>query len=76
MSKVIDIYPANDFKVVAENAVKILDVGIVIGYDKDGNLEVFGGGMINGKQPVCKDWLWMVEQFNHNLIAGEYGHEG
>lgn len=72
MDKVTSIFPANDFNVVAENAAKELESGIIVGYDKDGYLTIFGGGLIDGKQPVCKDWLWMIESFKQKLINGDY----
>ena len=68
MNNVTNIFPANDFNVVAENASKELESGIIIGYDQDGCLS----GLIDGKQPVCKDWLWMVESFKQKLINGDY----
>lgn len=72
MDKVTSIFPANDFKVVSDNAANEIEAGLIIGYDKDGVLCVFGGGLIDGKQPVCKDWLWMVESFKNKLINGDY----
>lgn len=72
MQKVTSIFPANDFKIVADNAAEEIECGIVIGYDKDGILSVFGGGILDGKQPVCKDWLWMIESFKNKLINGDY----
>ena len=71
-NNVKSIFPANDFRVVAEAAVKDIDVGIIIGYTKDGDLSVFGGGMIGGRQPACKDWLWMIEAFKQKMISGDY----
>ena len=44
---VVNIFPANDFEVVAKNASKSLESGIIIGYDKDGYLEVYVGGLIS-----------------------------
>lgn len=72
MSKVLDIFPANNFKVVCNEAAKTLHVGLILGYDENGDLCVFGGGMTQGRQPVARDWLWLVEAFKHNLIRGEY----
>lgn len=72
MTNVVPFFPANDFKVVAENAAKEIEVGLIIGYDADGSMVVFGGGMLDGKQPVCKDWLWLVENFKTKMIAGDY----
>jgi len=72
MDNVTSIFPANSFRVVADNAAKDIEVGIIIGYDKDGVLSVFGGGLLDGRQPTCKDWLWMVETFKQKMIAGDY----
>ena len=72
MSKVVSIFPANDFAVVCDGAKKELEIGIIIGYTKEGTLEVFGGGLLDGKQPVAKDWLWLVETFKSKLINGDY----
>lgn len=72
MDNVRSIFPANSFKVVADNAANEIEVGIVIGYTKDGKLSVFGGGMLDGRQPACKDWLWMIETFKQKMIAGDY----
>lgn len=72
MSSVTSIYPANDFTVVAENAAKEIEVGIIIGYNADGELTVYGGGMLDGRQPVCKDWLWMVELFKTKMLNGDF----
>lgn len=72
MSNVTSIFPANDFRTVADNAAKEIDVGIIIGYTKEGELSVFGGGLLDGRQPVCKDWLWMIETFKTKMIAGDY----
>lgn len=72
MNKVENIYPANEFKTVLENAGKEMECGIVIGYDNEGVLCVFGGGLIDGRQPVCKDWLWMVQSFSKKLLDGDY----
>ncbi len=45
---------------------------LIIGYDKDGLLDVRGGGMISGKQPTLKDWLFMIEAFKLKLMNGDY----
>lgn len=72
MGEVVSIFPANDFKVVAENSKEVIDCGIVIGYDEYGELMVYGGGMIDGKQPTAKDWLFMVALFQQRLLNGDY----
>jgi len=70
--KVVDIFPANNFSVVCENAAKEIECGIVIGYDKDGALVAYGGGLLDGKQPVSKDWLWIAQTFTQKLLNGDY----
>jgi hypothetical protein len=45
---------------------------IIIGYDKDGCLDVRGGGLISGRQPTQKDWLFMIEAFKHKMLRGDY----
>lgn len=72
MDNVKSIFPANDFRVIADNASKDIEVGIIVGYTKDGELSVFGGGLLDGRQPSCKDWLWMIEAFKSKMIAGDY----
>jgi len=72
MAVVESIFPANDFRVVADNAAKRIEFGLVIGYDSGGSLRVYGGGLMGGKQPTAKDWLWMIDTFKQKLIAGDY----
>ena len=69
---VINIFPANNFAAVAENAAKEIEVGLVIGYNAEGDMVVLGGGMIDGRQPVCRDWLWLVESFKMKMVNGDY----
>lgn len=69
---VVPIFPADDFRVVADAAGKVLGCGIIIGYDKDGKMDVRAGGTIDGKRPVLKDWLWLLESFKADLLAGKY----
>jgi len=75
MSNVVPFFPANDFKAVAETAAKELTTGLIIGYAADGEMLVFAGGLLDGKQPVCKDWLWLVENFKTKMIAGDYHNQ-
>lgn len=72
MQNVTPIMPCNNFKNVAENAAKEITCGLIIGYDSDGRMQVYGGGLIDGKQPVAKDWLWLTETFNRKLLNGDY----
>lgn len=72
MNTIVDMYPANNFSVVCDNAAKEVKSGIIIGYDDRGILCVFAGGMLNNEQPTQKDWLWMIETFRHKLLDGDY----
>ena len=75
MSNVTNIYPSNSFSHVSKASSKEIEVGIIIGYDKEGNLTIYGGGMLNNKQPTASDWLWMIETFKSKLIAGDYSED-
>ncbi|MFW0778398.1 MAG: hypothetical protein ACN2B6_11855 [Rickettsiales bacterium] len=76
MGKVKAIFPADDFEHVLKQAGQELEFGIIIGWDKeDGEFSAFAGGTDNGRRPVAKDWLWLVEEFKHKLISGDY-YEG
>ncbi len=72
MGKVEQLFPADDFCTVLENAGKEIESGLVIGYDKDGTLAFYGGGLLSGGAPVAKDFLWMVEAFRTELLAGNF----
>lgn len=72
-TKIAQIFPADNFKSVCDNAGKEIEFGIIIGWDKDlGELTVFGGGTDDGRRPASKDWLWLVEVFKARLLAGDY----
>lgn len=73
--KVKSIFPADDFRVVSDGAAEEIEAGLIVGYDSDGDLVVFGGGTIDGRRPTAKDWLWMVEVFKRKLLAGDYSKE-
>ena len=72
MSKVESIFPANDFDHVMDCAKGNYESAMILGYNNDGVLDVRAGGLINGKQPTVKDWLFMVEVFKSKLINGDY----
>tara|TARA_R110002049_G_scaffold127881_6_gene285065 strand:- start:4235 stop:4459 length:225 start_codon:yes stop_codon:yes gene_type:complete len=72
LSNVTSIFPANDFNQVLDNAKDEIECGIIIGYDENGNLTVYGGGLLDGAQPLTKDWLWMVAAFQNKLLNGDY----
>ena len=75
MTNIINMFPANNFSVMCESASKEIVVGLIIGYDEEGYMKVFGGGLVDGKVPVQMDWLWLVENFKNNLINGVYVEE-
>lgn len=72
MSNVESIFPSNNFDHVISKAKGVYDSALIIGYNHNGCLEIRGGGMVNGKQPVAKDWLFMIETFKFKLINGDY----
>lgn len=72
MSKVENIFPANDFDHVVECAKGNYESAMILGYDKNGVLDVRSGGLISGKQPTVKDWIFMIEVFKTKLLNGDY----
>lgn len=71
MSKVVKFYPANAAKnpdAVLEQAVGVYDQVFVIGYDKDGFLEVRSS--LNFEM---RDIFFAMEAFRHKVLSGEYG---
>jgi hypothetical protein len=70
VSNITNIIPCNDFSHVADESKKEIVCGLILGYDEHGFLCVYGGGLIGGKQPTCKDWLWMVRSFEFDLMKG------
>ena len=72
IKKVESIFPANDFKVVADSAAEQIEVGLILGYDSEGVLCIYGGGLMEGRQPTGKDWLWIIDSFKNGLLSGDY----
>lgn len=71
MSEVVKFYPANAAKnpdAVLEQAVGVYDQVFVIGYDKDGCLEVRSS--LNFEM---RDIFFAMEAFRHKVLSGEYG---
>lgn len=66
------LIPCNDFNNVLESAKDELESGLVVGYDSNGIMKVYGGGLINGKQPVAKDFLWLAATFQQKILNGDY----
>ena len=71
MSKVVKFYPANAAKnpdAVLEQAVGVYDQVCVIGYDKDGALEVRAS--LNFKM---RDIFFAMDAFKFKVLNGDYG---
>jgi hypothetical protein len=70
-AEIVKFYPADAAKRadnVLEQAMGVYDQVLVIGYDKDGNLEARATlGLKDGG-----DILWLVETFKHKLMNGDY----
>lgn len=71
MSEVVKFYPADAAKVadnVLEQAVGTYSEVLVVGWDKDGNLEARATlGLQDGG-----DILWLLETFKSKLLNGDY----
>jgi len=72
MSNVETLIPNNNFSVVANAAANEIEAGIILGYTPEGDLAVFSGGLIDGRQPKAEDWLWIIEGFKNKLLNGDY----
>lgn len=72
MNNIENIFPSNEFDYVMDCARDNYESALIIGYDKNGCLDVRGGGMISGRQPTMKDWLFMIEAFKLKLMNGDY----
>ena len=71
MSEVIKFYPANAAKnpdAVLEQAVGVYDQVFVLGYDKDGELEVRAS--LNFKM---REIFFAMDAFKHKVLNGDYG---
>ena len=71
MSEVVKFYPKGAAKnpdAVLEQAAGVYDQVCVIGYDKDGALEVRAS--LNFKM---RDIFFAMEAFKHKVLSGEYG---
>ncbi|MCA2013513.1 hypothetical protein LCM17_18630 [Cereibacter sphaeroides] len=71
MAEVHKFYPANaamNPDAVLEQAAGQYSEVLVIGWDKDGNLDARATlGLKDGG-----DVLWLIEAFKHNLMSGAY----
>lgn len=71
MTDVVKFYPkdaAKNADNVLEQAIGVYDEVILIGWNKEGNLDARATlGLKDGG-----DCLWLVEKFKHNLLSGVY----
>ncbi|SEU03169.1 hypothetical protein [Paracoccus homiensis] len=74
MADVVKFYPkdaATDPDNVLEQAIGGFSEVLIIGWDKDGNLDARATlGLKDGG-----DVLWLMEAFKHNLMTGAYTGE-
>jgi hypothetical protein len=66
---VVHLRPAKDPDHVLEQAVGVYDQVFVIGYDKDGGLDVRAS--LNFQ---IKDVFFAIEAFKFRVLNGDYGH--
>lgn len=75
MTDVVKLYPKGAAKVadnVLEQAIGNYTDVLIIGWDKDGNLDARATlGLVNGG-----DMLWLIEAFKMKLLRGDYSPEG
>lgn len=74
MGQVIKFYPANaadEIDNVLERSVGQFNQAVIIGWDKDGYLDVRSCTSLNGS-----DVLWLIEVFKQKLLNGDYSVEG
>jgi hypothetical protein len=73
MANVVKFYPADAGKnpnMVLEQAVGIYNQVLVIGYDKEGNLDVRAS--LNF---TIRDIFFALEAFKFQVFNGDYGHQ-
>lgn len=75
MNKVEMLHPSNDFSIVAEEAGKELEYGIIIGCDSDGDMVPFSGGLKNGRILDADGVLMLIEEFKFLLMSGGFSDE-
>jgi hypothetical protein len=73
MGKIVKFFPNNAADIpdnVLELAKGVYNSVFMIGYDKNGELDIRASTNVTKEQIV-----WMLEQFKHNLFTGRYGVE-
>lgn len=71
---VVKFYPKNSAEcpdAVLEQAVGEFSDVIVVGWDKEGELDVRANTRL-----THKDCLWLIEMFKTKLVLGDYGEPG
>lgn len=72
MSEVTPIRECHDFRNILKWAKEVGMVsGVVAGYDADGVLMSWAGGMEGNRGFLRKDTLWLLEQVKHDIMFGE-----
>lgn len=72
-AEIVKIYPPGSAKnpdSVLEQAVGEYESVLVIGYDKDGCLDVRSSTNLE-----CKDLLWLIDMFKMKMLRGDYFEE-
>ena len=72
MANIKKLHPERDVDTVLENAKGQFEFALVLGYDREGFMLAYGGGVNDGKDPLAKDWLFLLEQFKIKLVKGDY----
>ncbi len=70
-AKVVKFYPANaaeDPDNVLEQAIGLFNSVLIIGWDKDGNLDASASANLTDGGEM----LWLIETFKRNLLSGDY----
>ncbi len=70
MDNVTQLRPADNPDTVLEKAKGELESVLIIGYDKEGCLDVRASLNIDHS-----DILWMIERFKQKLICGDYSED-
>lgn len=73
MGQVVKFYPANaadDIDNVLEQSIGEFKQAVIIGWDKDGYLDVRSCTTLSGS-----DVLWLIEAFKQKLLNGDYNVE-
>lgn len=73
MGDIVKFYPANaatNPDVVLEQAIGVYQDVLILGWDKEGYLDPRASLGLK-----ASDIIWLIEQFKHRLLSGEYAEE-